>query len=126
MPISRVLVAAAFVGLACANGFAAEGPPAAAPAREPVTVAPLPPVREAAPAAVPPASPAESPTAPAENPFWRRPVFWALVALAATIGGFIATILYMRKPERNRLIAALALTGGSAVFIGAAMLAWLL
>jgi hypothetical protein len=129
--ISRVIVGLTMAALALAPAAAADGPPSAAP-RTPVEVAPLPPVGDTAapvaPAATPPpATPAAAAErAAAPQAWWQMPTFWAVIALIETVGAFIATILYMRKPEQNRLTLALAMTGGSAVFIVVALLAWLL
>jgi hypothetical protein len=125
----RIFSFAVIWALAAPPVLAANAPPVAAPARDPVVVSPLPPVRDSAtPIAPAPAAPAatQAPRAPAEErAWWQMPTFWALVALIETVGAFIATILYMRKPERNRLVLALAMTGGSAVFIVVALIAWL-
>jgi hypothetical protein len=116
------------VSLALSPVLAANAPPTSAP-RDPVEISPLPPVRDSAtpiaPAAGPVAAPPPSPASASEPAWWQQPTFWALIALVETIGAFIATILYMRRPEQNRLVLALAMTGGSAVFIVIAMIAWL-
>jgi hypothetical protein len=128
-PIPGLAVAAV---LAVSAALAANAPPVSAPGRDPVEVAPLPPVGDtAAPVAPAPATAAPAATAPTaaatepEKVLWQQPTFWALIALIETLGAFIATVLYMRKPEQNRLILALAMTGGSAVFITVALIAWL-
>ena len=127
--ISRLIpgLAVAFA-LVFSPVLAANAPPVAAPSREPIEVSPLPPVGDTAAVITPSAAPA-SPVAPApavpERAWWQQPAFWALAALIETIGAFISTVLYMRKPEQNRLVLALALTGASAVFIAVALIAWL-
>ena len=130
--ISRLIPGLAVAAvLAVSAALAANAPPVSAPGRDPVEVAPLPPVgNTAAPVAPAPAMAAPAVTAPAaatepEKALWQTPTFWALIALIETLGAFIATVLYMRKPEQNRLILALAMTGGSAVFITVALIAWL-
>lgn len=94
-------------------------------------MAPLPPVRDpsVAPAPAPVvALPAPAPAVaqPPETPLWAQPFVYALIALVATLAGFGATIMYMRKPSPGVLRVAMAMTGASAVFIVAALVVWLL
>jgi hypothetical protein len=126
IPVLAVVLAVTAAS-AYAPALAANAPPVSAP-RDPVEVSPLPPVRDTAETVGPPPSaPTAVPaTPPAERAWWQEPTFWAAIALIETVGAFIATILYMRKPEQNRLVLALAMTGGSAVFIIVALVAWLL
>jgi hypothetical protein len=125
--ISRLILGLAVTApLALAPALAANAPPVAAPARPAVEVSPLPPVGDTATPIAPAPAPASPPAPAAPEPaWWQQPTFWALIALVETVGAFIATIAYMRKPERNRVLA-LAMTGGSAVFIVVALIAWLL
>jgi len=105
----------------------ANAPPVPAP-RTPVTVQPLPPVHESAPAAapLPPSTAATAAPAPPEKALWQRPELYAWIALLETFGASAATIAYLRKPERARLRIAAVLTASSAVFVAAALAAWLL
>jgi hypothetical protein len=122
--IFRSILGLAVAGLLAPVLVAAGAPPVAAP-REPVTVETLPPVGAPASEVVPPPSAAQAPAPqPPQRAIWQLPVFWAVLALVETLGAFAATILYMRRPDRNRLVVALALTGGAAVFIVVALIAW--
>jgi hypothetical protein len=119
--IASVIFAAAFG----ASPAYANAPPVAAP-RTPVTVQQVPPIATPAPAAAAaPAPPPQAVRPAAEKPLWRQPYLWALIALADTIAASGVTLLYLQKPTRGVMRLAAALTGTSALFIAAAIAAWL-
>ena len=104
-----------------AVALASSAPPRPAP-REPVTVQELPPVASPAPppVAIPPPAPQ-----PPERALWQRPELYAWIALFTTMTASGVTVLYLRRPTRNVMRAAGALTAISAIFVGAALVAWL-
>jgi hypothetical protein len=92
-----------------------------------VTVEPLPPVAEhPAPVMATPVPVPAPAAAPIERPLWRKPALYAWIALLDTMAASAVTVLYLRKAERGRLRLAAALTLSSAVFVAAALAAWLL
>jgi hypothetical protein len=120
-----IFIVSVATALALVSAYAANAPPHAAP-RTPVTVQPLPPVNKAAPPVVAtPASPPVVRPTPAERPFMLRPDPYAWIALLDTFAASAATIFYLRNPGRRSLRLAAALTASSAVFLAAALLAWL-
>jgi hypothetical protein len=57
---------------------------------------------------------------------WRQPFLYAFIALADTLAASFATIMYLKKPSPGLIRLSAALTASSALFIAAAVAAWLL
>ena len=127
MQIFRAAISGVTIAAALSLPAFANSPPVAAP-RTPVTVEQLPPVR-------PPAAPTAQPhptveprvfEEPVEKPLWRQPWLYAFIALADTLAASFVTIMYLKNPSPNLIRLSAALTGSSALFIAAAVAAWLL
>lgn len=123
----RAVIVGVFVTAALSFSALANSPPVAAP-RTPVTVQELPPASAPeAPTAEPHPTPEPRVFAePVEKPLWRQPFLYALIALADTLAASITTVLYLKRPSPGMIRLAAGLTASSALFIAAAVAAWLL